>query len=201
MSSKKDLINKHDNLHSDLVDLHNELRKKTWKKWKRVLPFEELLFDRWEKADFLKTKKGANLYHNNYVYGQVEIGEHTWIGPYTLLDGSGGKLKIGNFCSISSGVQIYTHQTVKWALTGGKAPYEKAKTTIKDFCYLGPYSVVAMGVTIGKCSIIGSHSLVNASIPPFSIAFGTPAKVVGKVQIKGKNVSFKYFKKKQNSTK
>ena len=96
--------------------------------WNRVLPFEELLFDRWEKANFLKAKKGSSVYHNNYIYGKVIIGKKTWIGPYTLLDGSGGTLKIGDYCSISSGVQIYTHQTVKWALTGGKASYEKNKT-------------------------------------------------------------------------
>ena len=166
--------------------------------WNRVLPFEELLFDRWEKANFLKAKKGSSIYHNNYVYGKVIIGEKTWIGPYTILDGSGDTLKIGDYCSISSGVQIYTHQTVKWALTGGKAPYEKNKTTIGNYCYIGPHSIVTMGVKIGKCSVIGTHSLVNKDIPPFSIAFGIPAKVVGKVQVKGKKVVFSKFKEKTN---
>jgi acetyltransferase-like isoleucine patch superfamily enzyme len=188
------------NLYKDLLKIHNDLRNEAWAKWNRILPFEELLFDRWEKAKFLKTKKGANIYHNNYIYGKVKIGEHTWVGPYTLLDGSGGVLKIGKFCSISSGVQIYTHNTVKWALTGGKASYEKDNTTIGDFCYIGPHSIVTMGATIGKCSIIGAHSLVNKKIPPFSIAFGVPAKIVGKIEVKGKNVLYKYKKNhKKNS--
>ena len=182
-------------LHSDLRLLRAELRNETKKKWERVLPFDELLFDRWEKADFIKAKKGTSVYDNNYIYGKVEIGKNTWIGPYTLLDGSGGKLKIGDFCSISSGVQIYTHQTVNWALTGGKAPYEKKGTTVGGFCYLGPYSIVTMGVRIGKCSVIGGHSLVNSNIPSNSIAFGIPARVVGKISVKDSIVNYHYFDK------
>lgn len=183
------------NLHSDLKMLQEKLRVKMKRDWDRVLPFEELLFDRWEKAKFLKAKEGASVYSNNYIYGNVIIGKNTWIGPYTVLDGSGGKLSIGDFCSISSGVQIYTHQTVKWSLTGGKASHEKKETTIGNYCYLGPYSIVTMGTRIGRCSVIGAHSLVNSDIPSHSIAFGSPARIVGRVEIKGSNVRYHYFKK------
>jgi acetyltransferase-like isoleucine patch superfamily enzyme len=163
------------------------------KKWDRTLPFDELLFDRWEKAKFLKTKSHSNIYHNSYIYGNVIIGKNSWIGPFTILDGSGGKLKIGDYCSISSGVQIYTHDTVKWSLTGGKASKEKKAVTIGDHCYVGPFSVITKGIEIGKCSVIGAHSLVNSSIPPYSLAFGIPAKVVAKVRIKGKKVDYSFF--------
>ncbi|MGI0009815.1 MAG: acyltransferase [Nitrosopumilaceae archaeon] len=180
-------------LYRDLKLLHNELRKKTNDEWNRILPFEELLFDRWEKAKFVKAKKDSSIYHNSYIFGRVSIGKNTWVGPYTLLDGSGGRLRIGHFCSISSGVQIFTHNTVKWALTGGKAPKEKRGVTVGDFCYLGPYTIVTMGTRIGKCSVVGAHSLVNSNIPPYSIAFGIPAKVVGKVYVKGRKVKYNYF--------
>ena len=191
MDKKKDALNE---FHSEFLKLHKFLRKTTKKKWDRVLPFNELLFDRWEKAAFLKSKKGANIYDSSYVFGDVSIGKNTWIGPNTILDGSGGKLRIGDFCSISSGVQIYTHQTVNWALTGGKANYEKNSTSIGNNCYVGPNSIITMGSKIGKCSVIGTHSLVNSKIPANSIAFGIPAKVVGKVVVKGKNVIFDYIK-------
>lgn len=179
-------------LHSEIWALHEKLRKETKKKWNRVLPFNELLFDRWDKAHFLRAKKGASMYDTSYVYGNVSIGKYTWIGPNTLLDGSGGRLSIGDYCSISSGVQIYTHQTVKWALTGGKAKYEKKSVRIGNNCYIGPYAIITMGSQIGSCSVIGAHSLVNSKIPSHSIAFGTPAKVVGKVLTKGTNVKFVY---------
>lgn len=182
-------------LHENLKTLHNILRVKMKGDWNRVLPFDELLFDRWEKAKFLKAKKGASVYHNSYLFGRVIIGKNSWIGPFTVLDGSGGLLKIGDFCSISSGVQIYTHHTIKWSLTGGKAAYEKKGVMIGNYCYLGPYSVITKGVEIGNCCVIGAHSLVNTSIPSYSIAYGIPAKVVGKVKIKGKKVSFSFSSK------
>jgi acetyltransferase-like isoleucine patch superfamily enzyme len=50
-----------------------------------------------------------------------------------------------------------------------------------------------MGNKIGHHSVVGAHSFVNKSIPPYSIAFGIPAKVVGKVKVKGKDVSIEYF--------
>ena len=88
------------------------------------------------------------------------IGEEFEVYPYTFLDGTGG-LTIGSNCSISAGVQIYTHDSLKWALSGGKFGYDKAPVTIGSNCYLAPYVVVSKGVTIGDCSVVGSHSLVK----------------------------------------
>ena len=109
--------------------------------WHRDLPFQELLSDRWKRAEKLGFGEGASIYETSFVYGDVKVGRNTWIGPYTLLDGSGG-LTIGDFCSISAGVQIYTHDTVKWAVTGGKAAYERAPVTIGDCCHIGANVVV-----------------------------------------------------------
>src|SRR2546428_8368813 len=180
-------------LNMNLKLLHDKLRHDMKQRWDRTLPFEELLFDRWEKAKLLRAKSQSSVYHNSYIYGDIVSGKNSWIGPLAVRDGSGGKLKIGNYCSISSGVQIYTHDTVKWSLTGGRASKEKKGVTIEDYCYLGPFTVVTKGIEIGKCSVIGAHSLVNSSIPPHSLAFGIPAKVVAKVKIKGKKVYYRFF--------
>lgn len=192
MKTKKHEIT--DQFYSNLISVYKKQRNEIKKKWDRVLPFNELISDRWEKAQFLNGLSGSSIYDNSYIFGKVSIGKNTWIGPYTILDGSGGKLSIGNFCSISSGVQIYTHNTVKWAVSGGKADYEKKSVRIGDNCYIGPYSVISMGSSIGKGSVIGTLSFVNTKIPPYSIAFGSPAKIVGKVKVNGKNVEFEYFK-------
>jgi acetyltransferase-like isoleucine patch superfamily enzyme len=37
------------------------------------------------------------------------------------------------------------------------------------------------GVTIGENSIVGAMSFVNRDIPPDSVAFGVPARVVRKI--------------------
>lgn len=100
------------------------------------------------------------------------------IGPSTVLDGSGG-LSIGSFCSISAGVQIYTHDTLQWALTGGVASPERAPVCIGDRCYIGPLSVIAKGVTIGNGCVIGAHSLVLMDVPAGSKAVGAPCRIIG----------------------
>lgn len=178
--------------HTKLWELYKKLRSEKQKQWNRTLPFSELLFDRWEKAKFLKSKNGSSAYDSSYIFGDVSIGKNTWVGPNTILDGSGGKVRIGDFCSVSANVQIYTHNSVKWALTGGKSNYETGDVRIGNQCFIGPNSTISMNCKIGKCSVIGVNSYVNSNIPAYSIVFGTPAKIVGHVKIKGKNVQFEY---------
>lgn len=52
------------------------------------------------------------------------------------------------------------------------------RVVIEDNVWLGEFVAVLAGVTIGRGSIIGSNSVVSKSIPPHSIAVGTPARVV-----------------------
>ncbi|MEI2708095.1 MAG: ribosome recycling factor, partial [Chitinophagaceae bacterium] len=52
-----------------------------------------------------------------WVVGEPTVGEGTWIGAFTLIDGSGG-LTIGAGCDISSGAQIYTHSSAKRCVSG-----------------------------------------------------------------------------------
>jgi acetyltransferase-like isoleucine patch superfamily enzyme len=165
-----------------LAGLYETLRQATRDRWRRDLPFDEMLFDRWERARNLGFGEGTSIYHNSYVYGDVVVGDHTWIGPYTLLDGSGG-LSIGSYCSISAGVMIYTHDTVAWAVSGGKAAYEHSPVQIGDCCYIGSQTVINRGVSIGDHSVIGAHSFVNRDIPPYTVAYGVPCRPAGAVSI------------------
>lgn len=150
--------------------------------FKRVLPLHELIADRWEKAEYLGFEKGASVYDACYVFGDVKVGANTWVGPFTVLDGTGG-LTIGSNCSISAGVHIYTHSSVKWAVSGGKMAYEYAAVHIADNCFIGPHSIIQKGVTIGRCSVIAANSFVNNDVGEFEIAGGSPAKKIGKVKV------------------
>lgn len=166
----------------DLEELHWALREEMRGKWSRSLPFEDEIFDRWERAKFLGFGESASIYQQSYVYGDVRVGEHTWIGPLTILDGTGG-LSIGDYCSISAGVQIYTHDTVKWALTGGKAKYEYAPVRIGNCCHIGALSAIIKGVTIGDHCVVGAHSFVKRDVPPYTVVVGVPARPVARVAI------------------
>lgn len=142
----------------------------------RSLPFADYIVDRWEKARELGFGDGTSIYDSVLVLGNVRVGENTWIGPGVILDGSGG-LSIGSNCSISAGVQIYSHDSIQWALSGGIEKYAYAGTSVGDNCYVGPNTVIAKGVRIGNGSLIGACSLVLEDIPAGATAFGTPCRI------------------------
>ncbi|HEX7071080.1 MAG TPA: acyltransferase [Rhodothermales bacterium] len=153
-------------------------RAEVAREWKRTLPFGDYVVDRWEKARLLGFGDGTSIYDNVLVLGDVKVGANTWIGPNTVLDGSGG-LTIGDHCCISAGVQIYSHDTVNRTLTAGAAPIDHAPTRLGSRVYVGPSTTIAKGVTIGDGCVIGAHSLVLHDLPPNSKAFGVPCRVVG----------------------
>jgi acetyltransferase-like isoleucine patch superfamily enzyme len=183
-----------DELYKRLIELYKEKADFFLKRWQRLLPFNEMITDRWEKAKRLRFGEGTSIYDSSLVFGDVKVGKHTWIGPFTILDGSGGGLSIGDYCSISAGVQIYTHDSVKWSVSGGKAEYEKAPTEIGHCVYIGPSSVITKGVKIHDHCIIGAFSYVDKEILEYSIARGQPARIVGRVELKRDDkVDFEYL--------
>jgi acetyltransferase-like isoleucine patch superfamily enzyme len=169
-------------LYDDLTRMLGDLRERTRERWDRDLPFGELIDDRWERARRLGFGEGSSIYASAYVYGKVSVGAGSWIGPFVLLDGSGG-LSIGDGCDISAGVQIYTHDTVQRVLTDGAAEIDHASVSIGASCHIGAQTVIGKGVTIGHHSVIGACSFVNRDIPPQTVAVGTPCRPIGRVQI------------------
>jgi acetyltransferase-like isoleucine patch superfamily enzyme len=169
-------------LREQLQNMWRILQREIRTRWERSLPFADCVVDRWERAAMLGFGNGTSIYDSALILGDVKVGEHTWIGPSVVLDGSGG-LVIGNYCSISAGVQVYTHDTVSWALSGGRDAPQYAPTTIGSRCYIGPQTVIAKGVSIGDGCVIGAHSLVMQDIPAGMKAFGRPCRVIGPVSL------------------
>jgi len=54
----------------------------------------------------------------------------------------------------------------------------KSPVRIGPDVWLGVKSTVLRGVTIGRGSVIAAHCLVNADVPPMSVAVGVPVRVV-----------------------
>lgn len=79
-------------------------------------------------------------------------------------------------------VSIYgaTHET---SVQSRRAGVEYAREVhIGDDCWIGGNTVIVAGVTIGQGCTIGAGSTVTKDIPAWSVAVGSPARVVKKVE-------------------
>lgn len=118
-----------------------------------------------------------------WIVGDPEIGEGTWIGAFTLVDGSGG-LRIGSGCDISSGVQIYSHSSARRCVSGRAYDVvDKQPTVIGDRVFIGAGAVVNMGVTIGDEAVVGAGAVVTSDVAPRTVVAGVPARVVADVDL------------------
>jgi len=119
-----------------------------------------------------------------WIINDPEIGEGTWIGAFTVIDGIGG-LKIGKGCDISCGVHIITHSTVKRCVTERKYnDVEKSETIIEDHVFIGEHATILKGVHIGHHSVIAAGAVVkeNTVIPPYSLVAGVPGRIIRNIK-------------------
>jgi acetyltransferase-like isoleucine patch superfamily enzyme len=183
-------------LYAQIKELHNELDDAFIKQFDRSLPLNEELFDRWDRAKKLNFGEGSSIYDSSLVFGKVKVGVNCWIGPNTIIDGSGG-LHIGNYCTISAGAQIYSHDNVKQTLSSGLAEIERTPVSIGDNVYIGSNATIIKGVRVGNFCVIGAYSFINKDVPNNSIVFGQPGKVMGTVIINDDGINFQYFNESQ----
>jgi acetyltransferase-like isoleucine patch superfamily enzyme len=144
------------------------------------------------------TAVGENKYNPHaWISGDPEIGAGTWIGAFTVVDGSGG-LKIGSGCDLSCGVQIYTHNTVRRCVSGREYDQiDRAPVVIGDNVFLGANAVVLMGVTIGDSAVVGAGAVVTKDVPAGAVVTGVPAVRTGTVRLDGATVRLETSKELQ----
>ena len=111
----------------------------------------------------------------------AHIGKHCLISsknfgtePYLIT--------IGDNVQITHGVSIHCH--------GGGNIMRRTipdfdafgKVIIQDWAYIGAYSQIMPGVTIGEGAIVAAGSIVTKSVLPYTIVGGNPARTIGKTE-------------------
>ena len=57
-------------------------------------------------------------------------------------------------------------------------PYIHAPIVLKKGCQIGMGSIIMPGVTVGEGAIVGARAVVTRDVPAWTIAVGSPAKVI-----------------------
>ncbi len=113
----------------------------------------------------------------------IHVGEHTvFYSPesQTIDRQRPWMLKIGDYCKITKGTVILTHDYSRSVLRRvyGDIVGEAKETIIGDNVFIGMNSIILMGSRIGSNVIIGAGSVVSGAIPDNCVAAGNPCKVI-----------------------
>lgn len=111
-------------------------------------------------------------------YGtNISIGRETFVNfGLTVLDVC--EVRLGDHVQIGPHVQLLcpTHPLNP---TDRRRGWEGGlPITIEDNVWLGGGAIVMAGVTVGHDSVVGAGAVVTRDVPPFSVAVGSPARVI-----------------------
>ncbi|GIW63708.1 MAG: hypothetical protein KatS3mg091_510 [Patescibacteria group bacterium] len=134
------------------------------------------------KTAGIKIGRGSSLHMHIRFYNpkNIKIGQDTIIGEGTVLDGR-DNLIIGDHVDIASEVMIYNSEH---NINDENFSAITDQVVIEDYVFIGPRAIILPGVTIGKGAVIGAGAVVTKDIPPFAVAAGVPAKIIGERKLK-----------------
>lgn len=119
----------------------------------------------------------------------LDIADNVWLWHYSIIDAS-NKVSIGEGCQIGAWVGIFTHSShIAIRLYGGdsyiqtpineRKGYLKGSVSIGAYTFIGAKATIMPNVSIGKGCLIAAGTLVNKTIPDFSIVVGNPGVIKG----------------------
>ncbi|ODU10770.1 MAG: transferase [Rubrivivax sp. SCN 71-131] len=117
---------------------------------------------------------------------RLDIGDHVYVGPFNLLDASGG-LHLGEGVQVTTHCALLTHSSHRALRLAGRSYWGSAEppgvvraaTHIGAYSFIGPHSVVMAGSRIGRGVLVKAYSYVDGEVPDFAVVAGQPARVVG----------------------
>jgi len=121
--------------------------------------------------------------------GLVLIGDQTSIQDRSVVLGN---VSIGRYCVFSYNVYLssgrHHFRELPYALIRdqddmardpGGSDASRDGIVIEEDCWIGINVVIQPGVRIGRGCVVGANAVVTGDLPPYSVAAGIPAKLIG----------------------
>ena len=114
------------------------------------------------------------------ISSDVSIGKYSYINPHSTLE----NCFIGNYCSISAGVNICPgehdlHAISTYPIFRRKDIPKRAPVYIGHDVLISLNAVVLKGTHIGNGAVIGAGAVVTKDVEPYEIVGGVPARHIG----------------------
>ena len=152
-------------------------------------------------ADVVTERRLDGVRLHVHAGGELLIESGAWlrseVSPVVIHVYEGARLTIGSRCLLN-GCQLSAKREVRIGRSTMIGPNSRVfdadqhpfdadtperiePVTIGDYVWVASDVSILRGVSIGDHSVIGARSLVSGAVPPHSLAFGTPARVRGRV--------------------
>lgn len=109
----------------------------------------------------------------------IKMGHNSAADAYSFI-GGGGPVLIGNNVIMGEHVSFHpvNHKFDQVDIPIRDQGTSRKGITIEDDVWVGANATFLDGAYVGRGSVIGAGSIVRGEIPPYSVAVGTPAKVI-----------------------
>ncbi|HEY4439443.1 MAG TPA: acyltransferase [Candidatus Elarobacter sp.] len=140
----------------------------------------------------------TRIWHHAQVRRGARIGERCILGKGAFVDSDvvvGDDCKIQNYACVYHGVTlgrgvfigpavVFTNDLHPRATDPSftllrDGDWEVGVTVVDDGAAIGANSTILPNVRIGKWALVGAASVVTRDVPPYALAVGSPARVVG----------------------
>lgn len=123
---------------------------------------------------------------NATVLGKVHVGENASIWFNAVVRGDNDPIRIGAGTNIQDGSVLHADPGIPLSIGADCTIGHMVMLhgcTIGDACLIGIGAIVLNNASIGAGSLIGAHALIPEGkvIPPRSVVFGSPGKIVRQV--------------------
>jgi UDP-2-acetamido-3-amino-2,3-dideoxy-glucuronate N-acetyltransferase len=151
-------------------------------------------------CDATEVGEGTTIWAFAHVLSEAVIGKNVNINDHVFIEND---VIIGDRVTVKSGVQLWDgiilHDDVfigpNVTFTNDRFPRSKQypeefpKTIVEKHASIGGGAVILPGIRIGQNAMVGAGAVVTRDVPPFAIAVGNPARIIGYADAAGKRMT------------